>query len=196
MSAVAREPEERIPGRETVELQPMRRRHIRQVLRIEAQVYPRPWSMTLFLQEIARRTDRVYLVARIGAQVVGYGGLMTTGPEAHITTIAVDPAYHGRRIGTTIMVALMDAAIDRGGKSVSLEVRMSNHVAQRMYRRFGFQAVGIRRGYYVETGEDALVMWADNVDMPMYDALLDRMREKAGRVRHVDVADHGEDDDR
>jgi len=192
MSAVAREPEEAASGRGTVELTPMRRRHIRQVLRIEAQVYPRPWSMTLFLQEIARRSDRVYLVARIGAQVVGYGGLMTTGPEAHITTIAVDPVHHGRRIGTTLMIALMDAAIDRGGKSVSLEVRMSNHVAQRMYRRFGFQAVGIRRGYYVETGEDALVMWADNVDTPMYDALLDRMREKAGRVRHVT---YGEEND-
>ena len=196
MSAVAREPEEGVSARGTVELQPMRRRHIRQVLRIEAQVYPRPWSMTLFLQEIARRSDRVYLVARLGAQVVGYGGMMTTGPEAHITTIAVDPAYHGRRIGTTVMVALMEAAIDRGARSVSLEVRMSNHVAQRMYRRFGFQAVGIRRGYYVETGEDALVMWADNVDTPMYEALLDHMREKTGRVEHVEHADGREERDR
>lgn len=175
MSAVAREPEPEAGG---VELTPMRRRHVRQVLRIEGQVYPRPWSMTLFLQEIARRTDRVYLVARAGGQVIGYGGLMTTGPEAHITTIAVDPAHHGTKVGTRIMVALMEAAIDRGGKSVSLEVRMSNQVAQRMYRRFGFQAVGIRRGYYVETGEDALVMWADGIDTPMYERLLDRMREK------------------
>jgi ribosomal-protein-alanine N-acetyltransferase len=185
VSAVAREPEEGAssgaPAAGTIELTPMRRRHVRQVLRIEAQVYPRPWSMTLFLQEIARRGDRVYLVARMGAQVVGYGGLMTTGPEAHITTIAVDPVHHGRKIGTGIMVALMEAAIERGGKAVSLEVRMSNHVAQRMYRRFGFQAVGIRRGYYVETGEDALVMWVDNVDSPMYEALLERMREKIER---------------
>ena len=181
MSAVARDTGEEGAG---VELAPMRRRHVRQVLRIEAQVYPRPWSMTLFLQEIARRADRVYLVARLGAQVVGYGGLMTTGPEAHITTIAVDPAHHGRRVGTRLMIALMDAAIDRGGKSVSLEVRMSNHVAQRMYRRFGFQAVGIRRGYYVETGEDALVMWADGVDTAPYDALLDRMRDKVRSGSH------------
>ncbi|MGH2690221.1 MAG: ribosomal protein S18-alanine N-acetyltransferase [Actinomycetota bacterium] len=175
MSAVAREPE---ADAGDVELTPMRRRHVRQVLRIEGQVYPRPWSMTLFLQEIARRTDRVYLVARAGGQVIAYGGLMTTGPEAHITTIAVDPAHQGSRVGTRIMVALMEAAMDRGAKSVSLEVRMSNHVAQRMYRRFGFQAVGIRRGYYVETGEDALVMWADAIDTPMYERLLDRMREK------------------
>lgn len=184
MTALARDPD---VGAGTgadapVELVPMRRRHVRQVLRIEAQVYPRPWSMSLFLQEIARRSDRVYLVARLGAQVVGYGGLMLTASEAHVTTIAVDPAHHGRRLGTTIMVALLDAAIERGATSVSLEVRMSNHVAQRMYRRFGFQAVGIRRGYYVETGEDALVMWADNVDSLAYSALLDRMRE---RIRAV-----------
>jgi [ribosomal protein S18]-alanine N-acetyltransferase len=176
VSAVAREPEDTTGG---IDLQPMRRRHVRQVLRIEAQVYPRPWSMTLFLQEIARRNDRVYLVARSGPHVVGYGGLMTTGDEAHITTIAVDPAFHGRRIGTRIMLALMDAAIEGGAKSVSLEVRMSNLIAQRMYRRFGFQAVGIRRGYYIETGEDALVMWADNVDSTAYEALLERMRAKA-----------------
>jgi ribosomal-protein-alanine N-acetyltransferase len=179
VTAVAREPESQPAA---VELQPMRRRHVRQVLRIEAQVYPRPWSMALFLQEIARRSDRVYLVARIGPQVVGYGGLMTTGAEAHITTIAVDPAFHSRRIGSRLMVALMDAAIERGGRSVSLEVRMSNHVAQRMYRRFGFQAVGIRRGYYIETGEDALVMWADKVDTPTYEVLLDRMRDKIARA--------------
>lgn len=159
-----------------VELVTMRRRHVRQVMKIEAQVYPRPWSSALFLQEIVRRGDRVYLAARYESTVVGYGGLITSGLEAHITTIAVDPAYHRAGIGTKLMVGLLDAAIAGGGKTISLEVRRSNFAAQNMYEKFGFRPVGLRPGYYVETGEDAIVMWVDQVDTPDYAALLNRMR--------------------
>lgn len=173
MSAVARKREAE-PGE--IELSAMRRRHLRQVLRIETAVYPRPWSATLFLQEIARKSDRVYLVARSGADVVGYGGSMMTGPEAHITTIAVDPEHQRRKIGTRLMIALIEAAIDRGCTSISLEVRKSNLAAQQMYERFGFRPVGVRRGYYIETGEDAVVMWAEEVDGAGYRNLLEEMR--------------------
>ena len=161
-----------------VELVTMRRRHLRQVMKIEAQVYPRPWSSALFLQEIVRRADRVYLAAKYDSTVVGYGGLITSGLEAHITTIAVDPAYHRWGIGTKLMVGLLDAAIARGGKTISLEVRRSNYAAQNMYEKFGFRPVGLRPGYYVETGEDAIVMWVDQVDNPEYAALLNRMRRR------------------
>lgn len=175
MSAVARQPEF---GVSEVELVSMKRRHLRQVLRIEGQVYPRPWSSALFLQEIAHRNDRVYFVARLQGQVVGYGGLMTSGLEGHITNIAVDPVHQGRHIGLKIMLGLMEAAVERGGKTVSLEVRKSNDVAQRLYEKFGFQPVGVRRGYYVETGEDAIVMWVDAVDTDEYEAKMDLIREE------------------
>jgi ribosomal-protein-alanine N-acetyltransferase len=161
-----------------VELVTMRRRHVRQVMRIEAQVYPRPWSSALFLQEIVRRADRIYLAARYEGDVIGYGGLITSGLEAHITTIAVDPAYHRTGVGTKLMVGLLDAAIERGAKTLSLEVRRSNYAAQNMYEKFGFRPVGLRPGYYVETGEDAIVMWVDQTDGPEYAALMDRMRQK------------------
>lgn len=164
-----------------IELTTMRRRHVRQVMRIEAQVYPRPWSSALFLQEIVRRADRVYLVARYDSTVLGYGGIITSGLEAHITTIAVDPAYHRLSIGTRLMVGLMDAAIARGGKTMSLEVRRSNFAAQNMYERFGFRPVGLRPRYYVETGEDAIVMWIDQTDTPEYAAHLNRIRERFER---------------
>lgn len=160
-----------------VELVTMRRRHVRQVMRIEAQVYPRPWSSALFLQEIVRRSDRIYLVARHESTVLGYGGLITSGLEAHLTTIAVDPAYHRLKVGTKLLLGLLDAAIARGGRTVSLEVRRSNFAAQNMYERFGFRPVGLRPGYYVETGEDAIVMWVDQVDGPEYAALLNRARQ-------------------
>ena len=161
-----------------VELATMRRRHLRQVMKIEAQVYPRPWSSALFLQEIVRRTDRVYLVAKYESTVIGYGGLITSGLEAHITTIAVDPACHRSGVGTKLMIGLLDAAIARGGRTLSLEVRRSNYAAQNMYEKFGFRPVGLRPGYYVETGEDAIVMWVDQVDTPEYAAMMDRMRDR------------------
>ncbi|MCA1840922.1 MAG: ribosomal protein S18-alanine N-acetyltransferase [Actinomycetota bacterium] len=173
MSAVARQPEFRLSE---VELVPMRRRHVRQVMKIEEAVYPRPWSAALFYQEIARRADRAYLAARLGAEVIGYGGLMTSGLESHITTIAVDPAYHRKRVGMKLMLGLVDAALVNGGRSVSLEVRRSNLPAQTMYERFGFKPVGIRRGYYVETGEDAIVMLVENIDIPAYADRLESLR--------------------
>ncbi|HWD10149.1 MAG TPA: ribosomal protein S18-alanine N-acetyltransferase [Actinomycetota bacterium] len=175
MSAIPHQP---LLNPEEVELTPMRRRHLRSVLRIEAQVYPRPWSAALFLQEMSRKNDRAYFVARWESQVIGYGGIMLSPPEAHVTTIAVDPAWHRNHIGTKLMLGLIDAATARGAHSVSLEVRKSNLGAQQMYERFGFRPVGVRRGYYVETGEDAIVMWVEGVDTPKYAALLDRMRAR------------------
>jgi len=175
MSALARQPEFHAND---IELTAMRRRHVRQVMRIESQVYTRPWSAALFLQEIARRSDRFYIVAKLESDVVGYGGLMSSGLEAHITTIAVDPLLHGRHIGMKIMICLMDAAIERGGRTVSLEVRKSNAGAQAMYEQFAFQPVGVRRGYYIETGEDAVVMWVDGVNEPSYSTRLNGLREK------------------
>lgn len=176
MSAVARIPEEiSLP----VDIVPMRRRHLRSVMRIEAMVYPRPWSSALFMQEIARRSDRNYIVARLDSDVVGYGGIMTSGLEAHITTIAVDPDFQRRKVGMKLMLGLVQGAIDRGGQTMSLEVRRSNEPAQRLYERFGFQPVGIRKGYYVETGEDAIVMWVDSIDTPQYSVRLQELGQIA-----------------
>lgn len=151
-----------------VQLTPMRRRHLRAVLRIEAQVYPRPWSLGLFLSELALRESRVYLVARVGTSIVGYSGLMLSGTDGHITTIVIDPAWHSYRIATRLLLALAGAAIDEGCNALTLEVRVSNDRAQALYRRFGFVPVGVRKGYYVETKEDALIMWAHDIDLPAY----------------------------
>ena len=157
----------------TVHVQPMRRRHLRSVLRIEQQVYPRPWSSSLFMSELALRSTRAYFVARIGRDLVGYAGLMMTLDEAHVTTIAVDPKRHRSKIGTRLMLVLAREAIERGATAITLEVRMSNLGAQDMYRRFGFGPVGVRKNYYQEVNEDALVMWAHEVDQPEYAALLE-----------------------
>ena len=156
-----------------VHIAPMRRRHVRSVLRIEQQVYPRPWSHSLFLSELALRTTRAYFVARVGRDVVGYGGLMMSAEDGHITTIAVDPRWHRHKVGTRLMAALARAALARGAQNLTLEVRLSNLPAQHLYRRFGFAPVGVRKNYYQETNEDALVMWSHGIDSPEYDGLLD-----------------------
>lgn len=147
---------------------PMHRRHLKSVVAIEAAVYPRPWSMSLFLSELALTSSRAYFVAKTGRHVVGYVGLMMSDDDGHITTIAVDPDWQRHKIGTRLMLTAAREAIQRGAQSLTLEVRVANKGAQAMYRRFGFLPVGVRRNYYQETNEDALVMWADDVHTPGY----------------------------
>jgi len=163
------------PTRLVVHIVPMRRRHLRAVLRVEAQVYPRPWSLSLFVSELALRTTRAYYVARVNGALCGYGGLMVTDEDGHVTTLAVDPAWHRNKIGTRLLLTLAREAVRREARNLTLEVRVGNLGAQEMYRRFGFRPAGIRKNYYVETNEDALVMWAHDVDTPEYAQRLDEI---------------------
>jgi len=161
-----------------VHVVPMRRRNVRAVVRIEQQVYPRPWTMALFLSELALRSSRAYFVAKVGRDVVGYAGLMLGADEAHVTTIAVDPSWHRHQVGTRLLLALAREAVEREATGLTLEVRMSNRAAQELYRRFGFVPVGVRKNYYAEISEDALVMSARDVDSADYIALLDGLERQ------------------
>ncbi len=176
MTALARRPDE--APIDDIELTRMRRRHLRRVLAIEARVYPRPWSASLFLSELSQRNSRSYLVARHQGIVVGYGGMMFTGAEAHVTNIAVDPELQGRKVGTRLLLTLVTEAIARGSRQISLEVRVSNLPAQRMYEKFGFSVTGVRRGYYIETNEDAYVMVVEDSLATDYRTLLRDIRDE------------------
>jgi [ribosomal protein S18]-alanine N-acetyltransferase len=96
---------------------------------------------------------------RLAGTVVGYAGVIVQVGEAHITTVAVRPDLHRRKIATRLLIALLREARRRGAEAATLEVRAANAGAQRLYAQFGFGPVGIRPGYYAETGEDALIMW-------------------------------------
>lgn len=163
------------PEAPEIEITRMRRRHVRGVMTIERQVYPRPWSQSLFLSEIRLGAARVYLVALAAGEVVGYGGMMWHGEECHITTLAVHPEWRRRRIGSRILHTLVWEARELGADSISLEVRTANWAAQRMYGRFGFRPIGVRKGYYQETGEDALIMWVDDIRTQAYTRQLARL---------------------
>jgi ribosomal-protein-alanine N-acetyltransferase len=171
--ALARTPD-RTPAE--IEMTRMRRRHLRRVLSIESRVYPRPWSMSLFLSELAQRATRTYLVAKYEGDVIGYAGMMFTGKEAHVTNIAVDPDFHVRKVGSQLLLTIITEAVARGAEVISLEVRVTNQAAQAMYRKFGFEAAGIRKGYYIETNEDALVMVVENALSTEYRLLLAQIR--------------------
>ncbi len=151
-----------------VQVVPMRRRHLRSVLAIEAQVYPRPWTLGLFLSELNQQAARSYFVARVDGRVVGYCGLMLSLEDAHVTTLAVDPRWQRNKLGQRLMVVLAREAVRRGAQNLTLEVRVSNHAAQALYCRFGLGPAGIRKGYYQESGEDAMVMWAHGIDEVAY----------------------------
>ena len=150
-------------------VEPLRRRHIPAVVRIERQTSTNPWSGELFRGELALpEATRAYRVAKRGGRLVGYGGLMFVVDEAHVTTLSVHPDHQGQGVGTRLLAALVHEARARGTKALTLEVRVSNEPAQALYRRFGFAPAGIRKGYYAEVGEDAVIMWAHDIDGPEY----------------------------
>jgi len=109
-------------------------------------------------------------------RVVGYAGLWLMVNEAHVTTIAVAPEYQGRGLGELLLIALIDRAIELDALCVTLEVRVSNFVAQSLYRKYTFSQTGLRRRYYSDNGEDAHIMTSEDLDSPHFQAVLERNR--------------------
>ena len=165
-----------------VSIAPLRRRHLRGVMAIEQQVYPKPWTQSLFLSELGLPSSRIYLVARAARTVVGYAGIMLAPDEAHVTTIAVEPRWHGHHIATRMLLALTREAIDRNFTALTLEVRLSSRGAQGLYRRFGLQPEGARKDYYSNPVEDAVVMWVRDIHTPEYGELLDGLARRVSRA--------------
>ena len=152
----------------------MRRRDIPDVAALESEIYAQPWSPRVFFDELALDSREYVVVCDDTGSVVGYGGLLVVETDAHITTIAVAPEERGRQLGKRLMLALVDRALDVGARHLTLEVRVSNASAQGLYERFGFRPVGRRKNYYPD--EDALVMWATDIDTDEYGALLEGIR--------------------
>jgi ribosomal-protein-alanine N-acetyltransferase len=150
-------------------VEPLRRRHLADVLEIEQVSYPKPWSRNVFQSEVelARSGERHYLVARIGSRVVGYAGLMFVVGDAHVTNIAVAADHQRSGIATRLLAKLSWEAIARGCEAMTLEVRVSNTGAQALYRSFGFVPAGVRQRYYENT-EDAIVMWCHDIARPVF----------------------------
>lgn len=162
---------------EPVSIEPMLRTDLDAVTRIDRRCFPTPWLPSAYLTELSNRSA-CYLVARIGQEVVGYGGEWVISDEAHITTLAVDPDRQGRKIGERLVLALMEEAVLQGASHATLEVREGNRTAQRLYRKYGFREAAIRKSYYTDNGENAIVMWAEEIDAPSYRERLRALRQE------------------
>ncbi|HUG83866.1 MAG TPA: ribosomal protein S18-alanine N-acetyltransferase [Euzebya sp.] len=158
-------------------IRPMRPEDIAAVQLIEQQVYEQPWSASLFATELAE-PNRCYLAAwaeeGAGGGLLGYGGVRLAVDEAHITNVAVAPRARRQKVGSHLVLALLEAAVDMGATAATLEVRTSNRAAQGLYASFGFASVGVRPRYYAADGEDAIIMWVHDLDGMACAALLRR----------------------
>jgi len=150
-----------------VEIRKMEREDVPEVMRIELECFPTPWHESAYLTEIANRSA-YYVVACIDSRVVGYAGMWVIVDEAHITTLGVSKEMRGLKIGEQLLIALIDESLRRSAKRATLEVRQSNIVAQNLYRKYGFAPVAIRRGYYTDNQENAIVMWAEKIHAAAY----------------------------
>src|SRR5262249_15198969 len=142
----------------SLSLDRMRPDDLDEVIEIERASFSMPWSRGAFLYELQQNRVARCMVMREGSHVVGYLCLCEIGDELHITNVAVHPDQRCRAIGGSRLTGLLADARGRELKLVVLEVRPSNHEALTLYESFGFQVMGRRRGYYYDTGEDALVM--------------------------------------
>lgn len=156
----------------------MSRSDVPAVATLEREIYPEPWSARIFFDELAQ-SNRTYIVVTNDEEILGYGGVMLIEDDAHVTTLTVVPGFRRMRLGTRIMLALVEKALASGARHLTLEVRATNTDAQKLYERFGFAPVGKRKGYYA--GEDAIVMWALDVDADEYRLRLEEVRLSLGR---------------
>lgn len=143
-------------------IQPMGMEHIDGVLNVEENTFSITWTRADFVREITENSMAVYFVAlNEENQVVGYAGMWHVVNEGQITNVAVLHEFRGNGIGNMLMDSLVGVAVEREFIGINLEVRVGNVSAQKMYHKYGFKVDGIRKGYYEDNREDAVVMWKD-----------------------------------
>jgi ribosomal-protein-alanine N-acetyltransferase len=131
------------------------------VMAVERDAFPTPWDSDIFKNEIISNQFAHYLVYEIKEVIIGYCGLWIVMDEAQITNIAIHSSYRGKNHGEQLLRYVIAFVKQMGVIKLSLEVRVSNHVAQSLYRKVGFRDGGIRKNYYADNLEDALVMWVN-----------------------------------
>jgi [ribosomal protein S18]-alanine N-acetyltransferase len=144
-------------------IEPMRVADLDEVQTIEHASFATPWPPNSYRSELETNRLAQYVVARAEGQVVAYGGIWLMVDEAHITTFAVAPAWRRRKIGERLLLALLDLATERRASEATLEVRLSNLAARRLYEKYGFRPVGLRPRYYSDNNEDALIMTTESL---------------------------------
>ncbi|HUS89105.1 MAG TPA: ribosomal protein S18-alanine N-acetyltransferase [Desulfosporosinus sp.] len=142
-------------------VRPMHIDDLQAILEIERVSFATPWSLEAFKAELQDNEYARYLCLELDGQVIGYMGLWFILDEGHITNIAITPNRQGQHWGGFLMRSMMKKMLEQGMERMTLEVRGSNSPAQSLYKSLGFAIAGVRKGYYADTGEDAVIMWAE-----------------------------------
>jgi len=160
----------------SLRIEPMGLEDLPAVHEIERASFSTPWPDDAYRAEITTNRLATYLVARSGETLVGFAGIWLMVDEAHVTTFAVHPDWRRQGIGERLLLTLLDVALARRAREATLEVRLSNVAARRLYEKYGFRPVGLRPRYYSDNGEDALIMTTEPLAGPEMQARLERLR--------------------
>ena len=139
-----------------------------QVGEIERESFEYPWSVQYFCRELTSNKIASYSVVCDGPKIFGFIGLWFIVGEIHITTIAICPSHRRKGLGELLLIGAFESAIRRGARFLTLEVRQSNKAALGLYRKYGIVEVGVRKNYYSETDEDALIMTTDDITSDVF----------------------------
>ncbi len=148
---------------EKIILRDMSMLDVEEVYGIECRCFTQPWSVEALIGELSRNDAAHYVVAECAGHIVGYAGMWVVCDEAHMTNIAVDEPWRCQGTATGMILYLMQKATQMNAIGMTLEVRENNHRAQRVYYALGFRYAGMRKRYYSDTGENALILWNENI---------------------------------
>lgn len=158
----------------------MRPGDVAEVMAVERAAYSAGWPTTAFERELTQNPMARYVVLRTAGHIGGFAGLWLMVDEAHVVTVAVLPEARRRQFGAALVHALVNLAIEHGMAMATLEVRESNEAARALYRRYGFYEVGLRKRYYADNHEDAVIMTTEDIQGEPYRRRLARLAEQLG----------------
>ena len=162
-----------------IKIEPMKKEDIEDVVQIESEAYGKHhWTKSSFYDEMSNNLAKYYSAKTPEGELVGYAGTWHIIDEGHITTIAVKKDYLRNHIGEAIIHRIIEDCYKNNIKYLTLEVRVSNIPAIKLYEKYGFQSLGTRKGYYQDNDEDALIMWTENIFYDKFKLLYEKNCEK------------------
>jgi len=171
----------------TVTIKPMQKEDVDNVIAIEAKAYgEHHWSKDSFLAELSNELAHYFSVFNEKNELIAYCGTWQILEEAHITNIAVSPEYRRKHIGEALLKTVIDDCYKSMVKFITLEVRVNNIPAIALYEKYGFKSLGVRKGYYQDNNEDALIMWTENIFYDKFKTLYEKNINELGRKIKID----------
>lgn len=172
-------------AKSVIKIEPMTRENLDDIIRVEEKAYgEHHWSKESFFNELNNELARYFCAFDETGNLTGYCGCWQILEEAHVTNVAVSPDYRRRHIGEALLTAILKSCYNAKIKYLTLEVRVSNEPAIKLYEKYGFKSLGVRKGYYQDNNEDALIMWTENIFYDkfksIYEQNLKNLEEKTG----------------